>query len=272
MPLHLVVLAKQVTDAEAPAAAYGIDRARMRVTLQGTPMVLNGFDENAVEAALRIKDKRPDTRITVISAGAEFALDVIKKPLAMGADALVLLQDPAFTNGVDPTLTVAAIAAAIRKLGGVDLVIAGRQASDWDNAQVPLGVAESLGWPVVSIARTVSVDAAAGGEGMLARAERILPDGHELVEVSLPAVVTVSNELGTPRYPTMRGIMASKRITATVWTAADLGMDTSDVTPALRVVDLALPDRRLQTEFITADTPADAGRRLALRLRESRLI
>ena len=107
----------------------------------------------------------------------------------MGADDLVLLDDPAFDNSIDPTLTIAALAAAIRKIGGVNIVLAGRQASDWDNAQVPIGLAEALGWPVATVAKKVDVN------GDIVRVERVLPDGHEVVEADLPAVVTVSNEL-----------------------------------------------------------------------------
>ena len=105
--------------------------------------MLNGFDENAVEAALRIKDAVGGT-ITVLSLGSQFAMDVIKKPLSMGADELVLVMDEAVED-LDSYGTAYALTQAISKIGGYDLVLAGRQASDWDNAQVPLGIAELLG-------------------------------------------------------------------------------------------------------------------------------
>ena len=264
MSLHVVVTAKQVLDPETPLSAFNVvDNAVS--TAGNIPPVINGYDEQAVEAALRIKEAHDGTRVTVVSCGADFALDVIKKPLAMGADELVLLQDAAFENAIDPTMAVAALTAAIRKLGDVDLVISGRQASDWDNAQVPLGVAESLSWPVATIGRSVEV-----ADGRV-RVERVLPDGHETVEAALPAVVTVSNELGTPRYPNMRGIMAARRVQPTVWSAADLGLDGA-VAPAFELVALRKPERSVQTEMITGDDDADAGRRLALRLREERVL
>ena len=265
MALHIVVTAKQVLDPETPLSAFQIEAGRVVVASNMAPVV-TGFDEQAVEAALRIKDTIPETHITVLSCGTGFALDVIKKPLAMGADDLVLLQDPAFENSIDPVLTVAALAAAIRRLGDVDLVIAGRQASDWDNAQVPAGVAETLGWPIATIGKSVEVD------GRTVRVQRVLPDGYELVEAELPAVVTVSNGLGTPRYPTMRGIMAARRIQPTVWSAADLGIDPNQIAPAFEMVSLIKPEHRVETEMITGEDDADAGRRLALRLREERLV
>ena len=101
MALKIAVLAKQVIDPEMPMAAFQIDAAAKRVvTPANIPPVVNGFDENAVEAALRIKDSQ-EAKITVISAGSAFALDVMKKPLSMGADELVLLQDDAFANTID---------------------------------------------------------------------------------------------------------------------------------------------------------------------------
>ena len=145
MPVSIAVLAKQVIDPEMPMAAFRIDAdAKAVVPPSNIPPVVNGFDENAVEAALQIKDSQ-EASITVISTGTSFALDVMKKPLSMGADELVLLQDDAFENSIDSFFTAQLLAAAIRKLGGFDLIICGRQASDWDNAQVRLGVAEILG-------------------------------------------------------------------------------------------------------------------------------
>lgn len=265
MPLHIVVLAKQVVDPETPLSAFQVDGSRVVVPSNMSPVV-NGFDEQAVEAALRVKEQTADAHITVLSLGTDFALDVVKKPLAMGADDLILLEDPTFENSIDPTVAVAALTAAIRKLGDVDLLLAGRQASDWDNAQVPLGIAETLGWPVATVAKKVEVN------GATLRAERVLPEGHEVVEADLPAVVSVSNELGTPRYPNMRGIMAARRVQPTIWTASDLGLDAASLAPAFELVELAKPQSNVETEMIVGEDDEDAGRKLALRLREARVL
>ena len=117
MPVKIAVLAKQVIDPEMPMAAFQIDSSAKRVvTPPNIPPVVNGFDENAVEAALRIKDAQ-EASVTVISSGTSFALDVMKKPLSMGADDLVLLQDDTFQNTVDSFFTAQLLAAAVRKLG-----------------------------------------------------------------------------------------------------------------------------------------------------------
>ena len=266
MPVKIGVLAKQVIDPEMPMAAFQIDAAAMKVvTPPNIPPVVNGFDENAVEAALQIKDSQEAT-ITVISAGASFALDVMKKPLSMGADELVLLQDDAFANNIDSFFTAQLLATAIRKLGGFDLIICGRQASDWDNAQVPLGVAEILGLSCVSLGKKVEV------KGDTVVVERLIPDGYEVVEAPMPALVTVSNELGQPRYPTLRGIMAATRKLPTIWSAADLEADGEQLEPRITLHDLFVPQRSQVCEIIEGDNEAEAARNLAQKLREAKLI
>ena len=266
MPISIGVLAKQVIDPEMPMAAFQIDaNAKQVVTPATIPPVVNGFDENAVEAALQIKDSQEAT-ITVISAGPSFALDVMKKPLSMGADELVLLQDDSFRNTIDSFFTAQLLAAAIRKLGGFDLIICGRQASDWDNAQVPLGLAEILGMASITLARKVEVK-----EGKVV-VERLIPDGYEVVEASLPAIVTVSNELGQPRYPTLRGIMAATRKRPTIWTAGDLEIESGQLEPRITLHDLFVPVRNQTCEIIEGDDEADSARLLALKLREDKLI
>lgn len=266
MPINIGVLAKQVIDPEMPMAAFQIDtNSRQVVTPPNIPPVVNGFDENAVEAALQIKDSQEAT-ITVIAAGPTFALDVMKKPLSMGADQLVLLQDDSFKNTIDSFLTAQLLAAAVRKLGGFDLIICGRQASDWDNAQVPLGVAEILGMPCITLGRKVTV------EGDKVVVERLIPDGYEVVEAALPAMVTVSNELGQPRYPTLRGIMAATRKRPTIWAAGDLEIESGQLEPRITLHDLFVPQRSQECEIIEGEDEADSARQLAFKLREDKLI
>lgn len=265
MALHIVVCAKQVIDPETPASAFRVDPDSKRVIpAQGIPPVVNGFDENAVEAALRVRDTAEAT-ITIVSVGNNFLMEVMKKPLSMGADELVLVQDEAVED-LDAFATAYVLSEAIKKIGAVDLVLCGRQASDWDNAQVPLGIAELLGLPCVTVAQKIEV-----ADGALT-VERALTDGYEVVEAKLPALVTVSNELGEPRYPTLRGIMGASKKSPTVWTAADLGVGTSDLEARLHLTDLFVPDSDKRCEIIEGDNEADAGRNLALKLREAKLI
>ena len=261
----MIVCVKQVMDPETPASAFRIDTDAQRVIdAPGIPPVLNGFDENAVEAALRIKEAAGGD-ITVLSMGRQFTMDVMKKPLSMGADELVLVQDDALAD-LDSYGTAHVLAEAIKKIGKFDLVLCGRQASDWDNAQVPLGIAELLDLPCITLAQKVEV------AGQQIVVERVRTDGYEVVEADLPALVTVSNELGEPRYATLRGIMAAGRKQPTVWTVNDLGLDPSKLEPRVRVTDLFVPVGDKECEFIEGENDADAGRLLALRLREAKLI
>ena len=268
--VKIVVCAKQVVDPETPVSAFKIDPQLRRVASSPSiPPVVNGFDENATEAALRIKDST-DAHITVLSVGHGFTdaggiVPVMKKPLSMGADELVLVEDPALVD-LDPFATAYVLSHVIRDIGDVNLVLCGRQASDWDNAQVPLILAEMLEVACITVAQSVTVV-----DGM-ARVERVIPSGYEEMEADLPAVVTVTNELGEPRYPTLRGIMGAGKKTPTYLTPADLGLESDRLKPRLTLEDIYVPESDRRCEFVEGDSEEDSGRLLALRLREDGLI
>jgi electron transfer flavoprotein beta subunit len=262
--MDMIVCCKQVIDPEAPPATFKVDAATNTVVPpQGVPPVISPFDEQAVEAALKIKDAKGG-KITAISLGVGLLRDVVKKPLSMGADELILLEDAAFTEG-DSWSTAYALAMAIKKVGKFDLIFCGRQASDWDSGQVGSAIAEILGLPSVTIAKKVEVT-----DGKV-KVERVTADGYEVVEVTLPALITVSNELGAARYPTIKGIMAAKRKEPIVWKPADIGVDPASIGAAGRrtkLVKLFQPVREGKCEVVTADTPEEAAIKLAMRLRE----
>lgn len=266
--MNIIVCCKQVLDPEAPPASFKIDAAANKVIPpQGVAPVVSPFDEQAVEAALKIKDKG-GTKVSVITMGTGLVREVVKKPLSMGADELILLEDAAFDGG-DSWSTATALAAAIKKIGAFDLIITGRQAADWDSGQVGSGIAELLGLPSVTVAKKIEVS---NGK---ARVERVMPDGYEVIEVTLPAVVTVSNELGEPRYATLKGIMAAAKKQPITWKPADIGLDPSKIGAAGRksiLVKLFQPVKETKCEVIEADSPAEAGVKLALRLREEKLL
>jgi electron transfer flavoprotein beta subunit len=266
--MKMIVCAKQVLDPEAPPASFKVDPNTNKVIPpQGVAPVVSPFDEQAVEAALRIKDKLGG-EITVLSLGQNLLRDVVKKPLSMGADELILLEDEAFDEG-DSWSTASALAAAIKKIGEFDLIFCGRQAADWDGGQVGSGVAELLGIPQVTLAQKVEVT-----DGK-ARVERVVPDGYEVVEVTLPALITVSNELGEPRYATLRGIMAAAKKQPTVWKPQDIGLDASAVGASGRrtkLLRLFQPVKEAKCQIIEGETPAEAAEMLALKLREAKII
>ena len=268
--MHFVVCAKQIPDPETPPSAFKIDAASNEVLpAQGFQPVLSQFDGIAAEAALRIKEAAgDDTKITVLSVGAESAQAAIKQVLAMGADEGVLLQDDAFDGG-DSHTTAKTLAAAIRKLGDVDAVFCGRQAADWDMGQVGLLIAEELEWPVAILAKDVQIE-----DGVMSTT-RVLPDGYETVSQPLPAVVTVSNEFGEPRYPKLQQIMQAAKKTVTTQTHGDIGLEPGDVGAAgsrLKLDKLFVPESDLQVEMIEGDTPQEQAANLVAKLREDKVL
>lgn len=228
-----------------------------------TSPVISPFDEQAVEAALRIKDTLGG-KITVITLGVGLLPSVVKKPLAMGADELVVLEDGAFDGG-DSWSTAYALAMAIRKIGTYDLILCGRQAADWDNGQVGAGITEILDLPCVTLAKKIDI---ADGTAIV---EQVTPDGHEVIEVPLPAVITVSNELGEARYPKLKGIRASKKIAPIAWKPEDIEVDPSQIGASGRrskLLRLFQPVREEKCEIIEGESEEEAAENLALRLRE----
>jgi len=178
------------------------------------------------------------------------------------------LEDEAFIEG-DSWSTAYALARAIEKISEYDIVFCGRQAADWDAGQVGSGIAEILGLPSVTLAKKVEVS-----DGK-AKVERVTADGYQVVEVSLPALITVSNELGEPRYATIKGIMAAKRKEPIVWEPADIGVEPSQIGAAGRrtkMLKLFQPVREGACEIVEGESPEEAAANLAVRLREAKLL
>jgi electron transfer flavoprotein beta subunit len=264
--MDMIVCVKQILDPETPTSAFKVDEAAKKVIPpQGIAPVINPFDSQAVEAALRIRDATGDGKITVLSMGPASARDAVKHGLAMGADEGILIDDPALANA-DSFVSARVLAAAIRKIGAFDIVFCGRQAADWDMGIVGPGLGELLGVPAVTISKSVQAV-----DGHL-RVERVLMDGFETVEVPTPCVVSISNELGDPRYPQLRQIMMAARKQVTVWTSADLGLGESDMRSPLQLERLYVPVKESHVEIIEGDTVEEQAENLARRLREVKLI
>lgn len=267
--MHVIVCVKQIPNPETPAHLFKVDEAAKCVLpAPNMPLVMSPFDEQAIEAALRIRDVLGNVKITVVSLGPESAREALKHGLSMGADEAVLLSDPAF-QGSDSYTTVLALAEAIKKIGEYDLILTGRQAADWDAGVVGLGIAELLNVPAITFAKDVQV------HERTVRVERVLQDGFETVEAPLPALVTISNELGEPRSPSLRQVMRAARKKATVWSAADLGLDPSQVGAVgarLTVERLFIPVKESQCEFITGASPQEQAANLLRRLQEMRVL
>ena len=262
--LKIAVCAKQVPDTEIPASQFVVDESAMVVVPPpGAQPIVNGFDMNAVEVALKLRDSGVQCHITVYSVGADFVMDVMKKPLAIGADDLVLVDD-ARSGDLDAMGTARALKGAIDASGGADLILSGRQASDWDQGHVPLMLAELMQIQAITLVRSVAMS-----DDALAL-ERVTGDGFQRIQTPLPAVLTITNEAGEARYANLRGIMAASRKQPTVYSLA--AVCVSDVAPTLKMTRLFVPESESEVEIIEGESDADSGRLLALRLHETDLI
>jgi len=266
--MNIIVCIKQILDPEMPPAKFKIDpEGKKVVSPEGIPMVVSPFDEQAVEAALRVKDGQ-DAKVTALSMGGDSAKDAVKHVLSMGVDEGVVLSDPAF-EGSDAFAKAHILSKAIGKVGEYDLILCGRQAADWDAGVVGSVIAENLGVPVVTLARKVEVV-----DGKV-RVERVIPDGYEVVESPLPAVVTVSNEIGQARLPSGKGIIMAARKQIPVWKAEEIGCDISLVgSGAARseVLSLYIPIQERRGEIVAGESAAEAAENLASRLRDEKIL
>lgn len=271
MALRIVVCAKEVLDPDA-VNNYALEGRLVigddgkSLTQTSIPRLMNAYDEQAIEAALRIRETGMPCTITVVSVGD--GQDILKHAAALGIDEPVAIQaDPA---ALDQHGVAKLLAAFVTSRGGADLVLCGRQASDDDQGIVPALVAEHLGLPVVTIAR--SVDVTAVGEGFAARVVRVTPDGDETVAVPAPAVVTISNELGQARYPTMAGRMAARKKKIAIVTPRELGVGADALRPRVTLAKQFVPTVKSSCEVITGATAEEAARALLARLRAENVL
>jgi electron transfer flavoprotein beta subunit len=267
--VHIIVCAKQIQNPEIATSVFRVDEQTNKVIpVAGMPLVMSPFDEQCMEAALRIREKLGEVKITIMSLGAKSTKDVIKHGLSMGADEGVILDEEGLDGG-DSYTTALMLAEAIKKVGAYDLILTGRQAADWDAGIVGPGLSELLGIPAITFARSVQV------EGSTVRVERVLEDGFETVEAALPAIVTISNELGEARKPNLRETMKAARKPTKAMTTNDLGLDASKLgaAGARTVLDkLYIPLKDGKCELIQGGSAQELAANLVRKLQEAKLI
>jgi electron transfer flavoprotein beta subunit len=260
--MNIVVLVKQVPDTYSERKLQYADGALDR---DASDAVLDEINERAVEEALQLKEAHGGT-VTVLAMGPQRATEAIRKALSMGADAAVHVSDEALA-GSDAVGTARALAAAVRTVGDVDLVLAGNEASDGRSAAVPAMVAEVLELPALTHARTVAV------EGTELTVRRETDDGVVVLRANLPAVVSVNEKINEPRYPSFKGIMAAKKKKVTTLSVGDLGIDPATVgaAGALTAVTAVAPKPpKAAGEKVVDD--GDGGTRVAAFLAAQKLV
>jgi electron transfer flavoprotein beta subunit len=263
--MHIVVTLKQVHDPNSPAELLKVGADGKSIeTPAGVSDVANGYDVNAVEEAIRIREKVGGT-VTVVSVGSEEAKTHLRRAIAMGADKAVHVTGP-YGIDSDPLQVATLLAAAIRKLPPSDLVLCGRQASDTDSGQVLFRLAEQLQLsalsPVIQV-HEMTDDAIT--------VDRLTDDGIQRVRATLPVVLGVSNEANKPRSPSLKGVMASKKAEIPSWAGAELVR--AEIRPSIvlrRVFFERVSDAR--AEMLSAGSGTEAGRALAERLHKEGVI
>ncbi len=215
--MNIIVCIKQVPD----TAEVKINPETNTLVRDGVASIINPFDLHAVEAALQIREK-VGGRVTVLTMGPPQADSALRDAISMGADDAVLLTDRAFA-GSDTWATSYTLSRAVEKLRG-DIVICGKQAIDGDTAQVGPEMAEFLNFPHISYIRKIEE---VRPDSL--RVQRLMDEGYDVVESSLPVLLTVVKELNVPRLPSLKGKMAAKKAEIKRWTASDIGADAEKI-------------------------------------------
>lgn len=259
--MTIVVLIKQVPE----IALIQVDPAAGQILMPQGPGIVNPFDEYALEEGLRLRDKTGG-RCLVMTVGSERADSALRDCLALGADDAFLLSDPAFA-GADSQITARILAAGIRKLAPVSLVLAGKQAVDSDSSQVPAAVAALLNFPQALFVR--AFESINESEAVVHRSTE---DGYDVVNIQLPAVVSVVKEINEPRLPSLKGKMAAKKKEIVTWTATDLNLSADQLASQTKLLSVSPPPARPSGEMIEGSTPDEIADKLFRRLREQQVI
>ena len=216
--MRIVVPIKQVPETNA----VKMDEQTGTMIREGVEAIVNPLDLYAIEIAIRLREEHGGEAVCV-SMGPPKALSAIREAISMGIDSGILISDKAFA-GSDTWATSYVLAAAIRRMGDCDLILCGERATDGDTGQVGPGIAAWLDLPVLSYVG--KVESAADG---VCRVQRLVEDGHEVLEADLPCVLTVVKEVADPRLPTLRGKQRARRTDVPVWGAADLDVEEGNL-------------------------------------------
>ena len=265
--MHIVVCTKHTPDSEAKMS---VDDAG-NVSWGESPLIINPWDEYAVEEALVLRDSHGG-KVTVVSVGPDDALEALKHAVAMGCDEALRVWDDACA-GSDTLATSYVLAKTIEKLGDVDLVLFGKSAIDAETAQVGPSVARRLGWPALMVAIKIT-DLDPDGKGI--EVERLLEEGRQVISASLPAVVGTTKGINEPRYTSFMGIRKAAKMEYLHWTLDDIDAEADKVGAAGSGVRwpkvYAPPAREGEAEIIAADTVEEAASTLVEKLLAEKVI
>lgn len=254
--MEIVVCIKPVLDPDLPPIKFNIDpKKNCVVPPEGIPLVMNPYDALAVEAALRIKEKQGG-KITVITLGDQSGEDILRKALAMGADEAVMISADSVKE-YDGFAKAGILAQVVRKIGVYDLILCGRQAADWDIGITGSIMAEYLEIPVITRAKWIEA-----ADGKLT-VERVTANGNETYELDMPALVSVSSEMGQARIPSGWGIVTAVRKQISRWAQAELDADVGKISDRTSLIKLFVSSNERKCEFIKGESTVEAAARFA---------
>ncbi len=243
--MHIIVCIKQVPN----TTDVKIDPVKNTLIREGVESIINPFDTYAIEEAVRLKE-RFTGKVTVVTMGPPQAESALKEAISLGCDEGILVSDRKFA-GSDTWATSYTLSCAIKKIGAFDIILCGKQASDGDTAQVGPGISTHLDIPQVTYVKKIEEI-----KGGLARVERMMEEGYDIVETPIPCLFTVVKEINTPRLPSLKGMMRAKAAKIVQWTAADINSEPKNIgldgSPT-RVVKIFTPAPRKGGEMLKGD-------------------
>ncbi|MDD4979849.1 MAG: electron transfer flavoprotein subunit beta/FixA family protein [Candidatus Omnitrophica bacterium] len=254
--MNIIVCIKQVPE----TTEVKINPETNTLIREGVKSIINPFDMYAIEEAVRLKEKTGG-KVTVITMGPPQAEAALREAISMGIDEGILVCDRAFA-GSDTWATSYTLSAAIKKIGGFDLIICGKQASDGDTAQVGPGISTHLDIPQVTYVKKIEEI-----KEKTLRVERLMEEGFEIIEVPLPALLTVVKEINEPRLPSLKGMMRAKQAKITLWTQKELNLDPQQIglcgSPT-QVVKIFTPPQRTGGQILKGEIPEIAAQLVEL--------
>jgi electron transfer flavoprotein beta subunit len=249
---RVIVCLKQAVD----VTQLKVDPATRQLITASTPRKMSDFDKNALEEAVRVKEKNAGVEVVTVTVTSEEAKTVLREALAMGADKAYVVFEPSLQD-VDTLGTARILVETIKKIGEYDLVLCGESSLDSFSGLVGSRVGELLSLPQVTSVRKLSV------EGDAVVGERTLEESVETVKAKLPALVTVTREINQPRIPSLMMIMKASKKEIVTWTLADLGVDKEKLASKIEVVEVLAPKTERKRIRITGENAAEIADKLA---------
>jgi len=258
---RIIVCLKQAVD----VSQLKVDPSTRQLVTASAPRKISDFDKNALEEAIRTREKLGDVEIFTLTVSAEDAKAVLREALAMGADKAYVVNDASLKD-VDTSGTAYILAEAIKKIGYYSLILCGETSLDSFSGLVGSRLAELLSLPQITSVRKVSV------EGDVVIAERTLEDAIETVKAKMPALVSVTREINQPRIPSLMMIMKASKKEIVTWTNADLSIQKEKVMPKIELVEVLAPKTERKKIRITGESAAEVADKLAKALIEEGVV